>query len=170
MTHAPLKTGLAALWSLLLVFSSPAAELVVPQGKTILVVSVKIEKTNVGDTAAFDRDMLEALGTETITTKTPWFDGESKFSGVSLDKLMQVLGADGRSVTAIALNDYVTSIPIEDFSRFGVIMALKRDGKYMSVRDKGPLFIIYPFDSEPSLQEQTYFGRSAWQVAKLVVE
>jgi hypothetical protein len=40
----------------------------------------------------------------------------------------------------------------------------------MAVRDKGPLFIIYPYDSDPQLQNQTYYTRSAWQVAKLIVE
>ncbi len=47
---------------------------------------------------------------------------------------------------------------------------MKRDGNYMAVRDKGPLFIIYPYDSDPQLQSQTYYTRSAWQVAKLIVE
>jgi len=40
----------------------------------------------------------------------------------------------------------------------------------MQVRDKGPLFIIYPYDSMQELQSQTYYTRSAWQVAKLIVE
>jgi len=59
---------------------------------------------------------------------------------------------------------------MEDFKKFNVILAMKRDGNYMPVRDKGPLFIIYPYDSDPQLQSQTYYTRSAWQVAKLIVE
>jgi hypothetical protein len=35
------------------------------------------------------------------------------------------------------LNDYATEIPMSDFDRFGVLLALKRDGAYMPVRDKG---------------------------------
>ncbi len=73
-------------------------------------------------------------------------------------------------MTAVALNDYVSSLPMEDFKKFNVILAMKRDGNYMPVRDKGPLFIIYPYDSDPQLQSQTYYTRSAWQVAKLIVE
>jgi hypothetical protein len=41
-----------------------------------------------------------------------------------------------------ALNDYVTEIPAADARKFGVILALKRDGQYMPVSDKGPIFII----------------------------
>lgn len=161
---------LAAMGLLLLAVPLSADDLDHPKGTPILVVSGGIGSTNVGDTAVFDRDMLEALGTESIVTRTPWFDGETEFRGVRLDVLMDVVGAEGQSLTAVALNDYVTTIPMQDLSEFGVILALQKDGEYMSVRDKGPLFIIYPFDSNPDLQAQTYFARAAWQVAKLIVE
>ena len=141
-----------------------------PVAKPILVISGKIANTNVGDTAQFDRDMLEALGLETVETANPWYDGRVRFEGVSIDKLMRLVGAEGTKVTAVALNDYVSSLPMEDFKKFNVILAMKRDGKYMPVRDKGPLFIIYPYDSNPALRTQTYYTRSAWQVAKIVVE
>ena len=50
-----------------------------------------------------------------------------------------------------------------------MLLALKRNGEYMPVRDKGPLFIVYPFDSrpEPSISGST--RGSAWQLARLDV-
>ena len=162
--------GVAAAFSLMIFTSAGAAPLEAPKDTPILVISGNITSTNVDGTAQFDRAMLEALGTVVVNTKTPWFNGVSKFEGVSLDALMKHVGAEGSTVTATALNDYVTTIPMEDFATFGTIMALKRDGEYMSVRDKGPLFIIYPFDDNPALQNEVYFGRSAWQLAKLNVE
>ena len=147
-----------------------AEPLAKPAGKPILVISGNISNTNVDDTAQFDRDMLEAIGLVAVETTNPWYDGRVRFEGVSMDKLMSLVGAKGTKVTAVALNDYVSSLPLEDFKRFNVILAMKRDGNYMPVRDKGPLFIIYPYDSDPQLQTQTYYTRSAWQVAKLVVE
>ncbi len=51
---------------------------------------------------------------------------------------MRLVGAKGTKVTAVALNDYVSSLPMEDFKKFKVIPAMKRDGNYMAVRDKGP--------------------------------
>ena len=44
------------------------------------------------------------------------------------------------------------------------------DGKPMSVRDKGPLFIVFPFDENPALRSELYYGRSAWQVKSITVE
>ena len=149
--------------------AAPAADLAPPRGKVILTVSGAIELTNVGAEAVFDREMLEAQGLETIVTKTPWFDGATEFSGIRLDELMDLIGAHGQAVTAVALNNYVTTIPLEDFRKYRVILALKRDGQYMSVREKGPLFVIYPFDIEPDLYNEVYFGRSVWQVTSITV-
>jgi hypothetical protein len=141
-----------------------------PSGRVILTISGKISAKNADDTAQFDRPMLESLGLSKIVTSTPWSKGSIVFEGVLLERLMQVVGASGSSVVAIALNDYTTEIPREDFSKFNPILALKRNNNYMSVRDRGPLFIIYPFDNKPELKSQLYYGRSVWQVFKLVVK
>lgn len=149
---------------------SQANSLQTPTDKPILTITGKIGATNKDDSAQFDRAMLEALGTIKVETTTPWYKGTVAFEGVPMDKLMEHVGASGERVVAVALNDYSSEIPLQDFKKYKVILALKRDGEYMPVRDKGPLFIIYPFDSEPELKSQTYYGRSVWQVARLVVK
>lgn len=139
-----------------------------PEGKPILTIEGEIAVTNSDDTAVFDRTMLEALGLETIETTTPWYDGAVTFEGVPMRSILERVGADGEEVVARALNDYSTVIPASDFYDHGVILALKRDGEYMEISDKGPLFIVYPYDAE-GLHSQQYYARSAWQVARLIV-
>ncbi len=140
-----------------------------PAEKKILTVTGRITNTNTGDAAVFDRPMLEALGIDGFETVTPWYSGPVRFEGVRMQRLMQSVGASRENVTAVALNDYTTDLPIAHFERYGVLLAMKRDGTDMPVRDKGPLFIVYPFDSEPELKSQQFYARSAWQVSKLVV-
>jgi hypothetical protein len=147
-----------------------ASPLPAPQGRTILTVSGKISVSNKDDRAEFDRDMLEAMGTESYTTSTPWYPAPTKFEGVPLATVMERLGATGQHLMVVALNDYSSDIPMEDIKKYKVLLALKVDGEYMSVRDKGPIFIIYPFDTDPVLQHQTFYGRSVWQVSKIVVK
>jgi hypothetical protein len=81
-----------------------------------------------------------------------------------MSKLMDYVGAKGSVVNVIALNDYSTVIPFSDFRKYNAILALKINGEYMSIRDKGPSFIVYPYDSLPELNNQIYYSRSAWQV------
>ena len=159
--------ALAGFWG---VAVAEAGSLAAPADKPILTVSGKISETNKDNTAQFDRAMLESLGTVTVETTTPWYNGPVKFEGVSLDKLMQQVGASGDRVAVVALNDYSSEIPMEDFAKYNVILALKRNGEYMPVRDKGPLFIIYPYDQNPEIKNQTYYTRSVWQVARFIVK
>lgn len=161
---------LLAVFALAAAGSAAAGSLPSPTEQPILTISGKIGATNRGDTAQFDRSMLEALGMETVETSTPWHNGPVRFEGVPLDRLMKEGEATGRRVSVVALNDYASEIPVEDFSKYTVILALKRNGEYMPVRDKGPLFIVYPYDSNPELKSQTYYTRSVWQVARLEVK
>jgi len=152
------------------VTSRPAQALALPTDKVILTISGKISITNAGDTATFDRAMLEALGMHSFKTHTKWDNDAVTFEGPLMTDLMKAVGATGVTAQAIALNDYHTDIPIEDFAKFNPILAMKRDGNYMSVREKGPLFVVFPYDSDTELQQQKYYGRSAWQVAQFVIK
>jgi hypothetical protein len=161
---------LFAGFGLLSALSAEAESLPRLAGKPILTVTGKIAVTNDNRKAVFDRQMIEALGEVSFSKATPWYDGPHKFEGVLLTKLLDVVEATGDRLAVTALNDYVTEIPIQDARKFGVILALKRDGQYMPVSDKGPLFIIYPFDSNSELKAQVYYKRSAWQVSRIEVK
>ena len=165
------RRGFALLAAGLIAFASQAlaGPLASPEGAAILVVSGNITNTNDGAVARFDREMLEAMGMVKVTTLTPWYDSPSEFEGVSMRALMELVGAEGTEVLATALNDYQSAIPMADFDRYIVVLALKRDGMPMPIRDKGPLFIVYPFDSDPRLQTEQYYGRAVWQLKELNV-
>lgn len=135
----------------------------------VLQVSGAITNTNNSKTADFDMSMLGAVTSRSITTKTPWYDGRKTFAGPLGAAILNSVGASGTMLRVTALNDYVTEIPISDFKDYPVILATSLEGKPMSVRDKGPIFIIYPFDQSPELNNETYYGRSAWQVKSIEV-
>jgi hypothetical protein len=146
-----------------------AEALPTPPGKPILVVSGNIAQANADGEARFDRDMLEALGTVTFETTTPWDRERVRFEGVPLGRLLDRVGASGSRLVAVALNDYSAELPVEDARRYDVILALRRNGEYMPVQNRGPLFIVYNFDSDPELRNQKFYSRSVWQVARLEV-
>lgn len=147
-----------------------AGELSKPVGKVLLTVSGNIENTNEDGKAVFDIASLEKLGMVSFQTTSPWYNGRPTFTGVPLQKLMDYVGAKGSIVKVTALNDYTTVIPLNDFKKYNVILALKINGEYMRIRDKGPLFVVYPYDSLPELNNQIFYSRSAWQVSKMMIE
>jgi hypothetical protein len=140
-----------------------------PVGPVVLTVTGDLSETNVDDTLQFDFDMLAAFDTTTIETSTIWTDGVSVFQGVALDKLVSVLGKTDGSLHATAINNYSVEIPLTDAIPGGPIVAYLKDGNPMSVRDKGPLWIIYPYDSATQYQSEVIFSRSIWQLDRIDV-
>ena len=145
-------------------------ELPSPEGKVILTVSGSIKHTNDGDSAKFDRAMLESLGQSELAVTTPWTDGTQQFKGVLGRLVLEAVGAEGNTITAFAINDYQISIPVSDLRNYPVLFALQQNGRYMRVRDKGPIWIVYPRETYPELDTDLITDRWIWQLKALVIE
>ena len=158
---------LSALLAVLLV--SPAHALEAPKGKVVLSMSGLITQKNAADRANFDMAMLAALPQHSFTTSTPWFAGSRQFTGPLLRDVLAAVGAQGKTLRAVALNNFKIDIPADDAGQFPVIVARLMDGKPMPIREKGPLFIIYPYDTDIQLQSTRYYNRSAWQLRTIEV-
>jgi hypothetical protein len=140
-----------------------------PKGPVVLSISGDIERTTDGTHALFDVSMLQALGLVTVRTRTPWTEGTAEFEGVLLRDVLRLVGAKRETILASALNDYVAEIPPADAMQHDVILALKKDGEYLTVRNMGPILVLYPFDSDPALQTEEVYARSVWQLSRLEV-
>jgi len=44
------------------------------------------------------------------------------------------------------------------------------DDKDIPVRTKGPLFIVYPYDTSAELRAVQFYERSAWQLKSMTVD
>ncbi len=139
------------------------------RGEVVLTISGAIAETNADEVAEFDLALLEELETVTVETSTIWTDGVQTFVGVPLDVLLEAVGAEGTTLRASAINDYAVEIPVSDAVEGGPIVAHLRNGAPMSVREKGPLWIVYPFDSSPDYQSELIYSRSIWQLDRIEV-
>lgn len=146
-----------------------AEDMPAPAGPVILTVTGDIANTNHDDAAQFDFDMLAGLPATTFKTTTIWTDGAQEFTGVALNTLFENLGAAGSHLIASAINDYHVEIPMTDAAEGGPILAYMRNGTEMSVRNKGPLWIVYPYDSDESFRTETIYARSIWQLDRIQV-
>lgn len=161
-----LRRGLATA---ALLATGGAQALDAPRGRVVLSVVGAVGEANADGRADFDMAMLEAMAQHSFTTATPWFKEARRFSGPLLRDVLAASGAKGTAMRAVALNDYKVEIPVEDALRHKVLMATRLDGQPMSVREKGPLFIIYPYDESADLRSERYYSRSAWQLRKLEI-
>ena len=114
------------------------------------------------------RDDFAALPAQDVTTDTPWTEGTPVWSGPLLRDVYALAGiGEDDMVTVTALNDYAVTMPAADAFRIDNILAASRDGAALSVRDKGPFFIIYPFAADDGLRNEEIYSRSVWQVRRI---
>lgn len=158
------------LWLAAALPAGPALALEPPSGPVVLTIVGRVGQPNAGKAARFDMAMLERLPQRSFVTSTPWYGEAHKFTGPLLRDVLAACGASGSSLRATALNDYSVDLPFEDTQRHDVLLARLLDDKPMAVRDKGPLFIVYPFDSSAELRTTVYYSRSAWQLKTLEVQ
>lgn len=146
------------------------AELPEPKGTVLLTISGLISETNVEDRAEFDRDMLLDIGMVEFKTTTPWTEGDVTFSGVLLAQLLDRVGPSGSFVHAIAANDYEANIPITILRDEGAIIAMQMNGEALTLRNKGPLWIIFPWSDKPDLDRVEIHNYAVWQLLSMQIQ
>jgi hypothetical protein len=161
------RSAVGLLLAAALAGSAFAQALPAPQDRVILEVAGALKNANAADRARLDLKMLEEIGVSRVTTSTPWTEGKPVFEGVLIRDLLKRLGATGTTVTPVAINDYKIDIPRAELEKYPVLLAFKMNGEPLRVRDKGPLWIIYPRDEFPELDTKPIQSRWVWQVKEL---
>ena len=111
---------------------------------------------------------LDQLEQVSFATTTIWTDGNVEFSGVPLIRLLDNL-PQSSVLRLTALNDYSVDLPASDLVDIYPIIATRMNGQEISVRDKGPYWLVYPYDSDPVYQNETTYARSIWQLSMIQV-
>lgn len=131
--------------------------------------ALRIHGPGVAREFVLDDDALAALGAEDLATRTPWTQGVPRFGGVPLAKALAAAGAAGDSVRAVAVNDYAVEFSAGDVTAKGGFLARTMDGRPLTVRDKGPFWMIFPWSERPELETASVQAMSVWQLRELEV-
>jgi hypothetical protein len=168
--HAALISAVFLLGQIFLTPAYALDPLPAPTGKIILTLDGRIALHNTADgKAAFDLAMLQALPVTRFRTSTIWTDGVQAFEGVSIANLLARVGSEGSEIQAVAANDYEIRFPVSDASDHGGLIAYQINGSLLPVSNKGPLWIVYPFDRDPDLQTERFQGESVWSLETMTL-
>ena len=145
-----------------------------PSGQVILSVKGAIGQSNTLDGGVnevrFDRAMLERLPQSRLETNTPWTEGLQRFEGIRLVELLRLLEAGGKEITLSALNDYSVTMNLRRYAPFDPLLALRHNGEPMRIADKGPIWLVFPQDDFPELDQAQVHDLWVWQIREIVVE
>lgn len=136
-------------------------ELTQPAGQAVLTVTGAIETTNRGPfdafedgflkhherrfdrAAVFDLAMLEELGLHEVTIIYAGWPRPARFEGPWLKDVLAAVGVSGKDVTIVALDGFATEIGAAELAAEDWLVAIKRDGRYLDLGQRGPLWIVY---------------------------
>lgn len=152
----------AIVLALMFGWQSPA----VSQSLTDLQVTASSSES---DTVSLSLADLDAMDQVTFKTTTIWTDGDVTFSGVSLKTLLAGASPSSTMVEMVALNDYKVAMPLAVIEDSAPIIATRMDGETMSVREKGPFWVVFPYDMDPKYRTDTIYAFSIWQLNRLTV-
>lgn len=138
-----------------------------PKQAVVLEITGKISQFNHQSTLVLDRQQLLKFEQVTIETTTPWTDGLTRFKGPLLRDVLAAAGNTGTSIYAKAINEYAVNIPFSDSEKYPVILAIEKNGKELTTRNKGPIWLIYPWSSVEGLNQDKFYSRSIWQLISL---
>ena len=105
-----------------------------------------------------------------FVTGTPWTEQKHRWEGVLMSDILRLVGAGSQNFRASALDDYHVQVEGIDFTQYPIILALKRDGKAMRVRHKGPIWLMFPWDDHPEIHNQTNIAFSVWQLSAIKID
>lgn len=140
-----------------------------PEGEILLEVVGAISRTNAEGVARFDAAMLEALPQQTYRTATIWTEGVVEFSGPALRSVLEAVGADAGQVSAAAVNDYAVTLPASVIEDTVPIIATRMNNEPFSRRERGPLWIVFPYDADPKYNLDAIYAMSIWQLVRINV-
>lgn len=125
--------------------------------------------TNGDRTLVLERTELEETLPQTlIETTSPYHDGMAEFSGPALKAVVEHLGVSGETeITLAALNDYRVTGSLEEMLAMDAIVATRRNGKVMSVRERGPFWIMLPLSERSELDNPDYHRFMVWQLSRI---
>lgn len=117
---------------------------------------------------SFSRRDLEALDWSTIVTSNEFIDGVSEFRGPPAHAVLSQIGHAGASrVRLTSASDFFVDVDVAELEEFGAILAMERDGEPLSLRDQGPIWLMYPLDDHPELQDSRFNSRLVWHLTRI---
>lgn len=123
-------------------------------------------KSDRGETVTMSLSDLKSMPQLSIETSTPWTEGKVIFSGPSLKAVIRKAGLDAKEFVLMAKNEYAVKIQSEELRDDRPIVAWEMNSELLSLRGKGPYWIIYPFDQLGADREKHY-AKSIWQLIEI---
>jgi len=113
-------------------------------------------------------EKLLALPQQQFVTHHSWSSEAESFSGPLLQDVLATTCDNTSKLKLTALNDYAIDMDFTEVKKYQPIVALSVNGKRLSVREKGPLWVMLPLDQH-KLNDKSLDGLMIWQLSDITI-
>lgn len=121
-----------------------------------------------GRVEQFSATQLLALPQQQFTTHHSWSEEAELFSGPLLQDVLDKTCSNAEKIKLTALNDYAIDMDFSEVKKFRPIIALSLNGKRLSIREKGPLWVMLPLDKH-KIFDRSMDGLMIWQLSDITI-
>lgn len=125
-------------------------------------VTVKLQS---GEQVRITRTQFNTLPIHEINSAESGRDGV--FKGPLLRDFLAMAGVKSSRIEILAYDNYFVQIERTYWHDYDTIMATERNGATMKIRDKGPLWLVFPWDKHPELRNERFYNLSIWQIKEI---
>lgn len=118
---------------------------------------------------AYDIAMLERLGMKTLLVRYPDWPRAYTFEGPLLRDVLRAAGAKGKTVKVVALDGYTAEITMQELDDYPIMLAIKKDGRYLDLGGRGPTWVVFPRDGNKALAARDD-SQWVWSAYLILVE
>lgn len=119
---------------------------------------------------AFTLADLDALPQQQFTTSTIWTTEPTAFSGPALSDVTASSGLSTKVLTLRPTNNYSITVNSSMLEENAPIVATRINGKTFSLRERGPLWVVLPYDAHSRYRSEYTFAASIWQLTDIFAD
>ncbi|RVU82826.1 hypothetical protein EOL70_19990 [Leucothrix sargassi] len=147
--------------------SNPKVSNVPREADTVLMIQATAN-SGCGKTVQLSETSLLALPQQQFTTHHSWAEEAQTFTGPLLEDVLKVACSEASKINLKALNDYSIDVDFAYAKSLKPIVAHSINGSRLSVRNKGPLWLMVPSD-DLKIVSKELDGMLIWQLSDIVV-
>jgi len=128
-----------------------------------------IKNSGCDNAVQLNQAALLALPQKQFVTHHSWSDNAESFSGPLLQDVLNTTCSNTKKIKLTALNDYAIDMDFSRLKHYQPIIALSVNGKRLSIREKGPLWIMLPLDDHKDIEKRSMDGMMIWQLSDIKI-
>jgi hypothetical protein len=104
---------------------------------------------------------------QTFDVYNPWEKRKDSYSGVLLNELVSKYAPNSQSLVVTAIDDYQVTITVEDGQNMRILLATKVNDRYIDVKNKGPMRIVFPDYDVADKRYELSLPKWMWMIKRL---